>query len=147
MKSRKNDPSKGGYAVRVRLDGKGKLPSENVAAKRLEKAAKPKKQSARAKAILREPTQEDLNRHMREQKREVKDRRALDKEAARKSGPDGFKDTTRTTYIKGGEEYAKGGAVKGAAKAAKVMSDFKRGVPATSREPMIKGALGAAKKR
>ncbi len=42
---------------------------------------------------------------------------------------DGFKNSTRTQYMKGGacEGYAKGGAVKGAAKIAKVMGEFKAG--------------------
>ena len=42
---------------------------------------------------------------------------------------DGFKNTTRTHYMKGGscDGYAKGGSVKGAAKISKVMGEFKRG--------------------
>lgn len=40
---------------------------------------------------------------------------------------DDFKDSTKTHYSCGGRAYAKGGAVKGAAKVAKVMGDFKRG--------------------
>jgi hypothetical protein len=42
---------------------------------------------------------------------------------------DGFKNSTRVQYMKGGscEGYAKGGAVKGAAKIAKVMGEFKAG--------------------
>jgi hypothetical protein len=42
---------------------------------------------------------------------------------------DGFKNSTRTHYMKGGacEGYAKGGSVKGAAKIAKVMGEFKAG--------------------
>ena len=42
---------------------------------------------------------------------------------------DGFKNTTKTQYMKGGacEGYAKGGKVKGAAKINKVMGEFKRG--------------------
>lgn len=42
---------------------------------------------------------------------------------------DGFKNSTRTQYMKGGscEGYAKGGSVKGAAKIAKVMGEFKSG--------------------
>lgn len=42
---------------------------------------------------------------------------------------DGFKNSTRTQYMKGGscEGYAKGGSVKGAAKINKVMGEFKRG--------------------
>lgn len=41
----------------------------------------------------------------------------------------GFKNSTRTQYMKGGscEGYAKGGSVKGAAKIAKVMGEFKSG--------------------
>ena len=42
---------------------------------------------------------------------------------------DGFKNSTKTQYMKGGscEGYAKGGSVKGAAKINKVMGEFKRG--------------------
>jgi hypothetical protein len=42
---------------------------------------------------------------------------------------DGFKNSTRVQYMKGGscEGYAKGGAIKGAAKIAKVMGEFKAG--------------------
>lgn len=42
---------------------------------------------------------------------------------------DGFKNSTKTHYAKGGacEGYAKGGSAKGAAKISKVMGEFKRG--------------------
>lgn len=42
---------------------------------------------------------------------------------------DGFKNSTRVQYMKGGacEGYAKGGQAKGAAKISKVMGEFKRG--------------------
>jgi hypothetical protein len=42
---------------------------------------------------------------------------------------DGFKNSTKTQYMKGGacDGYAKGGSVKGAAKIAKVMGEFKSG--------------------
>jgi len=40
---------------------------------------------------------------------------------------DGFKDTTRMRNMDGGSCYAKGGAVKGAAKVSKVMGEFKSG--------------------
>jgi hypothetical protein len=40
---------------------------------------------------------------------------------------DGFKNTTKTHYSMGGSCYAKGGSVKGAAKVAKVMGEFKAG--------------------
>lgn len=42
---------------------------------------------------------------------------------------DGFKNSTKTHYMKGGacEGYAKGGKVKGAAKISKVMGEFKSG--------------------
>jgi len=39
----------------------------------------------------------------------------------------GFKNTTKTQYSMGGAAYAKGGSVKGAAKVAKVMGEFKSG--------------------
>ena len=40
---------------------------------------------------------------------------------------DGFKNSTKTQYERGGSCYAKGGAVKGAAKISKVMGEFKKG--------------------
>lgn len=42
---------------------------------------------------------------------------------------DGFKNSTKTHYMKGGscDGYAKGGSVKGAAKISKVMGEFKSG--------------------
>lgn len=40
---------------------------------------------------------------------------------------DGFKNSTKTQYTSGGSCYAKGGSVKGAAKMAKVMGEFKSG--------------------
>lgn len=42
---------------------------------------------------------------------------------------DGFKDSTRVQYMKGGScaKYKSGGSVKGAAKISKVMGEFKRG--------------------
>ena len=40
---------------------------------------------------------------------------------------DGFKNSTKTHYSQGGSCYAKGGSVKGAAKVAKVMGEFKSG--------------------
>lgn len=40
---------------------------------------------------------------------------------------DDFKDSTKTQYAMGGSCYAKGGKVKGAAKVAKVMGEFKKG--------------------
>jgi hypothetical protein len=40
---------------------------------------------------------------------------------------DDFKDSTKTQYAMGGAAYAKGGSVKGAAKVAKVMGEFKKG--------------------
>jgi hypothetical protein len=39
----------------------------------------------------------------------------------------GFKDSTKVQYSMGGDVYAKGGNVKGAAKVAKVMGEFKKG--------------------
>jgi hypothetical protein len=40
---------------------------------------------------------------------------------------DGFKNSTKTQYSMGGAAYAKGGSVRGAAKVAKVMGEFKSG--------------------
>ncbi|MEN9418432.1 MAG: hypothetical protein RI988_2052 [Pseudomonadota bacterium] len=40
---------------------------------------------------------------------------------------DDFKNSTKTQYAMGGAAHAKGGSVKGAAKVAKVMGEFKKG--------------------
>ena len=53
--------------------------------------------------------------------------RANRAQAREARGNDGFRDSTRMRYMQGGDEYAKGGSVKGAAKVAKVMGEFKRG--------------------
>lgn len=69
----------------------------------------------------------------------------------------GFKNSTRTQYMKGGscEGYAKGGSVKGAAKIAKVMGEFKagtlhsgskKGPEVTSRKQATAIALSEARK-
>jgi hypothetical protein len=167
MTPRRNDPSKGGYAVRV--------PIERPAPKQ-----PPKKPAVQSRAKAPEPSQRDLDRHMRMQGQEQRDAEEMMR---------GFRDSTRMRYMQGGDEYAKGGSVKGAAKVSKVMGEFKRGelhsgskkgakvtnpkqakaiamsearaagaktpapkkrgVPVASREPMIKpqGGLGMATKR
>lgn len=69
----------------------------------------------------------------------------------------GFKNSTRTQYMKGGscEGYAKGGSVKGAAKISKVMGEFKagtlhsgskKGPEVTSRKQATAIALSEARK-
>lgn len=129
MTPRRNDPSKGGYAVRVPVT---------------KPAAKPAAKRAAPKTTTREPSQADLDSHMRIQGREQQD-------------VEGFVNSTRMRYMQGGDEYAKGGKVKGAAKVAQMNAAFKkgdnapmskapapkkRGVPVASREPMIKRAMG-----
>lgn len=142
MTPRRNDPSKGGYAVRVPVT------------KTAKPAAKPAAKRAAPKTTTREPSQADLDSHMRIQGREQQD-------------AEGFVNSTRMRYMQGGDEYAKGGKVKGskvkgskvkgAAKVAQMNAAFKkgdnapmpkapapkkRGVPVASREPMIKRAMG-----
>lgn len=134
MTPRRNDPSKGGYAVRVPVT---------------KPAAKPAAKRAAPKTTTREPSQAQLDSHMRVQGREQQD-------------AEGFVNSTRMRYMQGGDEYAKGGKVKGskvkgAAKVAQMNAAFKkgdnapmpkapspkkRGVPVASREPMIKRAMG-----
>jgi hypothetical protein len=113
MTPRRNDPSKGGYAVRVPVT----------------KPAKPAAKRAAPKTTTREPSQAELDRHMRMQGLEQRD-------------AEGFVNSTRMRYMQGGDEYAKGGKVKGAAKVAQMNAAFKKGVPVASREPMIKRAAG-----
>lgn len=109
MNRRPKEP--GNLSMRVRLDGRDKLPSQN----RL--AVKPKGVSRDAESRpAREPSQAKLDSAARKamaERREMK----------------GFKDSTRMRYMQGGdvEDYAKGGKVKGAAKISKVMGEFKRG--------------------
>lgn len=137
MTPRRNDPSKGGYAVRVPVTKPAKP------------AAKPAAKRAAPKTTTREPSQADLDSHMRIQGREQQD-------------AEGFVNSTRMRYMQGGDDYAKGGKVKGgkvkgAAKVAQMNAAFKkgdnapmpkapapkkRGVPVASREPMIKRAMG-----
>lgn len=70
---------------------------------------------------------------------------------------DGFKNSTRVQYMKGGacEGYAKGGKVRGAAKINKVMSEFKagtlhsgskKGPEVTSKKQAVAIALSEARK-
>jgi hypothetical protein len=108
MNRRRTDPS-GKPVIAVRLDGRDKLPSQNPLNAKLKAISR-----AAESRPAREATQADLDRHMRMQGREQRE-------------VDGFKDSTRMRYMQGGDEYAKGGSVKGAAKVAKVMGEFKRG--------------------
>jgi hypothetical protein len=126
MNRRPTEPGK--PAARVRLDGRDKMPSQNRLAVKLKAASK-----AAENRPAREPTQSDLDRHARMQKME-------------QDAMDGFTDTTRMRYMRGGKVAAeavhkhernmhKGKpltklAAGGAAKT--------RGVPVASREPMIK---------
>lgn len=116
MTPRRNDPSKGGYAVRVPVT---------------KPAAKPAAKRAAPKTTTRKPSQAELDSHMRIQGLEQRD-------------AEGFVNSTRMRYMQGGDEYAKGGKVKGAAKVAQMNAAFKKGgsVPVASREPMIKRAAG-----
>lgn len=118
MNRRPKEPGK--PFMRVRLDGRDKLPSQNRLAVKLTGAAR----EAESRPA-REPSQADLDRHMRVQGR---DQRAAEA-AMREREMGGFKDSTRMRYMQGGEveAYAKGGKVKGAAKISKVMGEFKRG--------------------
>jgi hypothetical protein len=149
MNRRPTEPGK--PAVRVRLDGRDKLPSQNRLAVKLKAASK-----AAENRPAREATQKDLDRHMY--------RQGLEQDAM-----DGFTDTTRMRYMDGGQVsgYSKGGAaaatavkkhernlhkgetptklakggaapVKKAMGGALPMAAKKRGVPVASREPMIK---------
>jgi hypothetical protein len=119
MNRRPTEPGK--PVVRVRLDGRDKLPSQNPLAVKLGSLSR-----AAESRPAREPSQAKLDSAARMQ--------GLESRAAREAmrdrrGTDGFKDSTRMRYMQGGdvEAYAKGGSVKGAAKVAKVMGEFKRG--------------------
>jgi len=148
-------PTKQGKpVVRVRLDGRDKLPSQNPLNVKLKAAIEALESRPR-----REVTQADLDSYARVNKTERKANDAMD----------GFEDSTRMRYSHGGEVsgYAKGGAaaatavkkhernlhkgetptklakggsapVKKAMGGALSMPAKKRGVPVASREPMIK---------
>lgn len=154
MNRRPSEPGK--PAVRVRLDGRDKMPSQNRLAVKLKGVSK-----AAESRPAREPSQADLDRHMRAQGRDQRAAEAAMRErrAMERRDRDGFKDSTRMKYMQGGDDYAKGGKVRGAAKVAQENATFKRGdsapapkkrgVPVASREPMIKskGGLGQAIKK
>ena len=149
MNRRPTEP-KGKPLLRVRLDNSDKLPSQNRLAVTLKRAARD------AESIpAREPSQAKLDSAARMQGLEsraareaMRARRANPTERERAAmsasigsnptereremmlrGMEGFRDSTRTRYMQGGdvEAYAKGGKVKGAAKISKVMGEFKRG--------------------
>lgn len=131
--NRKPTEPAGKSAVRVRLDGRDKLPSQNRLAVKLKATSK-----AAENRPAREATQGDLDRHMRTQGRE-------------QSGLEGFKDTTRMKYMQDGgsvKAYATGGEAKAhkapvkKAAGGAMPAPKKRGVPVASREPMIKRAMG-----
>ena len=123
MNRRRTDPA-GKPVVAVRLDGRDKLPSQNPLAVKLGAISR-----AAESRPAREPSQAKLDSAARRQGVESSAARAAMRErrAMERSENDGFKDSTRMRYMQGGDEYAKGGSVKGAAKVAKVMGEFKRG--------------------
>ena len=144
MNRRRTDPS-GKPVVAVRLDGRDKLPSQNPLAVKLGAISR-----AAERRSAREPSRDVIDRANRSQAMEAREMRMTAPRAAAKKptataaeaaaidranraqarearGNDGFKDSTRMRYMQGGDEYAKGGSVKGAAKVAKVMGEFKRG--------------------
>lgn len=123
MNRRRTDPS-GKPVTRIALDGRDKLPSQNPLAVKLEAISR-----AAESRPAREPSQAKFDSAARMEAMEAREARAAMRErrAMERSGTDGFKDTTRMRYMQGGDEYAKGGSVKGAAKVAKVMGEFKRG--------------------
>jgi hypothetical protein len=144
MNRRRTDPS-GKPVVAVRLDGRDKLPSQNPLAVKLGAISR-----AAESRPAREPSRDVIDRANRSQAMEAREMRMTTPRAAVKKptataaeaaaidranraqarearGNDGFRDSTRMRYMQGGDEYAKGGSVKGAAKVAKVMGEFKRG--------------------
>jgi hypothetical protein len=144
MNRRRTDPA-GKPVVAVRLDGRDKLPSQNPLAVKLGAISR-----AAESRPAREPSRDVIDRANRSQAMEAREMRMAPNRAAVKNatataaeaaailranraqarearGMDGFRDTTRMRYMQGGDEYAKGGSVKGAAKVAKVMGEFKRG--------------------
>jgi len=144
MNRRRTDPA-GKPVVAVRLDGRDKLPSQNPLAVKLGAISR-----AAESRPAREPSRDVIDRANRSQAMEAREMRMAPNRAAVKNatataaeaaailranraqarearGMDGFKDSTRMRYMQGGDEYAKGGSVKGAAKVAKVMGEFKRG--------------------
>jgi hypothetical protein len=119
MNRRPNEPGK--PVLRVRLDGRDKLPSQNRLAVTLTRASRD------AESVpAREPSQAMLDSAARRQGAESREAQRAMRE---RRGTEGFKDSTRMRYMQGGdvEAYAKGGSVKGAAKVSKVMGEFKRG--------------------
>lgn len=144
MNRRRTDPS-GKPVVAVRIDGRDKLPSQNPLAVKLGAISR-----AAERRSAREPSRDVIDRANRSQAMEAREMRmtapraavkkptataaeaaAIDRanraQAREARGNDGFRDSTRMRYMQGGDEYAKGGSVKGAAKVAKVMGEFKRG--------------------
>lgn len=119
--NRRPEEPKGKPFLRVRLDGRDKLPSQNRLAVTLKRA------SREAENVpAREPSQAKLDSAARMQALEAGEARRAMRE---RREMDGFKDSTRMRYMQGGdvEAYKKGGKVKGAAKISKVMGEFKRG--------------------
>jgi hypothetical protein len=144
MNRRRTDPA-GKPVVAVRLDGRDKLPSQNPLAVKLGAISR-----AAESRPAREPSRDVIDRANRSQAMEAREMRMAPNRAAAKKATataaeaaaidranraqaraaremESFRDTTRMRYMQGGDEYAKGGSVKGAAKVAKVMGEFKRG--------------------
>jgi len=144
MNRRRTDPA-GKPVVAVRLDGRDKLPSQNPLAVKLGAISR-----AAESRPAREPSRDVIDRANRSQAMEAREMRMAPNRAAAKKVTataaeaaaidranraqaraaremESFRDTTRMRYMQGGDEYAKGGSVKGAAKIAKVMGEFKRG--------------------
>jgi hypothetical protein len=141
MNRRRTDPA-GKPVVAVRLDGRDKLPSQNPLAVKLGAISR-----AAESRPAREITGEDIARANRSQAAEAREARMMGAGTRRGTAAEAaaiaranraqarearemesFRDTTRMRYIKdGAEPLAKGGSVKGAAKIAKVMGEFKRG--------------------
>lgn len=124
--NRRPEEPKGKPFLRVRLDGRDTLPSQNPLTAKLKALSR-----AAESRPAREPSQAKLDSAARMQALESRAARDAMRErrAMERSEMDGFKDSTRMRYMQGGdvEAYAKGGKVKGAAKIAKVMGEFKRG--------------------
>ena len=144
MNRRRTDPA-GKPVVAVPLRGRSRMISDNPLAVKLEAISR-----AAESRPAREPSRDVIDRANRSQAMEAREMRmtapraavkkptataaeaaAIDRanraQAREARGNDGFRDSTRMRYMQGGDEYAKGGSVKGAAKVAKVMGEFKRG--------------------
>ena len=144
MNRRRTDPA-GKPVVAVPLNGRSRMLRDNPLAVKLEAISR-----AAESRPAREPSRDVIDRANRSQAMEAREMRMAPNRAAAKKATataaeaaaieranraqarearemESFRDTTRMRYMQGGDEYAKGGSVKGAAKVAKVMGEFKRG--------------------